>query len=141
MRSVRRFIASRPVMAFVVLAFSFSYTVGIATLAASGTFSSQRRLPDIAVLYLGRSGVVFGPAVAAIIVTLCLAGRAGVAGLLRTLPFSLRKMPWLALVPPLFLAVAAVVAILTGTPAAVIRSVLEAVRLAGWFGIATKESR
>jgi membrane protease YdiL (CAAX protease family) len=110
---LRRLIRANPTAAFIVIAFAFSYTVGIATILLVGWLA---RGSDLAEQYVGRGGVVFGPAVAAIVVTACTTGRTGVTRLLSMLKPHREDASWFLLLPFLALAIAVVAYLVTSTP-------------------------
>lgn len=123
---MRRLITRRPAASFVVLAFACSYTVGLATLWIASAWI--RPLSELAAQYVGRVGVVFGPAVAALTVTSVTDGRTGMIRLLSRLKIRRGDVAWIGLLPAVSLGVAAVASIATGTPRA---AVVSAVR-DGW---------
>ena len=110
---MRRLIAATPTAAFVVIAFAFSYTVGIATMLLVNWLAPGS---DLAAQYVGRTGVVFGPAVAAIVVTACTTGRGGVARLLSMLRPHREHAGWFLVLPLCSLAVTLLAYIVTRTP-------------------------
>jgi membrane protease YdiL (CAAX protease family) len=110
---LQRLITRNPTAAFIVIAFGFSYTVGLATILLVGWLAPGS---DLAAQYVGRTGVVFGPAVAAIVVTACTTGRAGVTRLLSMLKPHREDALWFLLLPFFSLAIAVVAYRLTSTP-------------------------
>ena len=81
----------RPVTSFLVLAFAISYVLGLPfNFAVSSMFDAS----SIWALYVPRAVTVFGPAMAAMIVTRAVHGAGGVAHLLRSLRIPLRFLPW-----------------------------------------------
>jgi uncharacterized protein len=73
---VRGWIAKHPLVAFVALAFGWSYLVGLPAQWAIGAWLSSAQ--PLMVLYLSRLPVVAGPAIAAVVVIAVTRGRGGV---------------------------------------------------------------
>lgn len=105
-------IAAHPIVAFVVLTYAFSYLLGAPFLIAVQAWLP--RAPELVKLYLGRSLVVFGPAVAAVLVTSATDGRAGVLDLLRRLRFGRADLLWGLVLPLLALGVTMAAYLLAG---------------------------
>ena len=100
-------IRSRPVTSFLILAFAISYAAGIPfNFATSGLFPST----SIWALYVPRLVTVFGPAIAAIVVT-----RSRV-DLVRSLVIPPRYWPWVALIVIAGIVMAAAAFGLAGIP-------------------------
>ena len=117
---MRRLIARHPAASFVVLAFACSYTIGFATWWIAGAWIQP--FSDLAASYIGRVGVVFGPAIAALAVTSVTSGPTGMIRLLSALKIHRGDVAWIALLPAISLSVVAVACIATGTPRAALVS-------------------
>jgi uncharacterized protein len=115
-------VSRHPTASFVVLTFLFSYSVGLTTLWLASAW--LRPGADMAAQYLGRAGVVFGPAFAALVVTRSTAGWDSVVQLLSRLRPRREDLRWFALLPPLTLALTLLAYIVTGTPAVALASTL-----------------
>jgi membrane protease YdiL (CAAX protease family) len=113
-------VARYPAISFLVLTFLFSLIVGIATLWLAGAFLPR----GIVATHIGRAGVVFGPAVAALIVTRLTAGRGGVALLLSGLKPYPGAIWWMVVLPAFAVLATGAAYVATGTPRAAVVSAL-----------------
>lgn len=110
---IRR-ICAHPVAAFILLAFAFSYLLGLPFQVAVQAWLP--RAPELFRFYLGRTLVVYGPALAALVVTAATGGGAGLRRLLARYAIAPRDSIWLLALPLLGLAVAAAGYALAGVP-------------------------
>lgn len=110
-----RRIAAHPIVAFVLLAYGFTYLVGLPFQFAVAAWLPW--LPALWQTYLGRLLVVFGPTVAALVVCSATAGRIGVRGLLDPLRLRRSDLGWCIALPILTLSIAVAAYLLAGVPA------------------------
>jgi uncharacterized protein len=105
---IKAWLGARPVIAFVILAYGISWSLWLPLLAARQGWVSWS-----ASAYLHLWGSL-GPAVAALIVTGVVDGRAGIAGLVRAIGALHGRLGWLglAVLYPLTVFAAAVVSVL-----------------------------
>jgi membrane protease YdiL (CAAX protease family) len=80
---VSRWLREQPVAGFLLLAFGVSYLVGFPALIAYSAWAPPQ--PRVLRTYLSRVLVVYGPGIAAILLSMLAQGRPGAAGLLRRL--------------------------------------------------------
>src|SRR5512140_615864 len=102
---MRQRIAAHPVLAFVLLAYGFSYLVGGPFMMALQAVLPWSRAPLGS--YLARALVVFGPAFAALVVTRATSGRAGIARLLGRFRLRRSDLPYVLALPLVALGVTA----------------------------------
>jgi membrane protease YdiL (CAAX protease family) len=95
-RLVSRWLRDRPIAGFLLLAFGLSYLVGFPTLIGYTAWAPPQ--PRVLRTYASRVLVVYGPGLAAILLSLLARGRTGAADLIRRLvphPSDLRWGPWI----------------------------------------------
>jgi CAAX protease family protein len=115
MRTLTKRIVKRPITAFLVLTFTFSYPLGI---AFNFFVSSIVARDTLTAAYLPRLLTVVGPGAAALIVAACGAGKIRVHSLVRACRVSARHVPSLLCIIVVCVAIAGACFVLSGMPVA-----------------------
>jgi uncharacterized protein len=91
-----RWLRTHPIPGFLLLTFAVSYLIGTPLLMAYPAWAPAQ--PTILRTYLSRVVVVYGPGVAALLMTFALHGRGGVVRLLKRLIPRVSDIPWALLI-------------------------------------------